>query len=256
MLIRMLDYGALAQINSGVTTDLANSIVDWLKTASGVVIPIKNDTEPEKQNEILIGKTNRAASADITDGTTVLEDSHYCIRMTNGKLVIAATNKRGYSRAFATLKTELINNQSNIKDGTDIMNTQVTRSLDGKNILFMGNSFVYYGFCVIEGNQKSTDKGYLYQICKNNGDEVNVYDYVWGGKTLKWIYDNHLSVADPEFLKSIDFVGRPVPRSRKTKIVSRGTLSLAFSSSGVISRQYWGTFFAPWRLETKSSTLY
>ena len=186
--------------------DLANSIVDWLKTASGVVIPIKNDTEPEKQNEILIGKTNRAASADITDGTTVLEDSHYCIRMTNGKLVIAATNKRGYSRAFATLKTELINNQSNIKDGTDIMNTQVTRSLDGKNILFMGNSFVYYGFCVIEGNQKSTDKGYLYQICKNNGDEVNVYDYVWGGKTLKWIYDNHLSVADPEFLKSIDIV--------------------------------------------------
>mgnify|MGYP002519422162 FL=1 len=86
------------------------------------------------------------------------------------------------------------------------MNTQATRSLDGKNILFMGNSFVYYGFCVIEGNQKSTDKGYLYQICKNNGDEVNVYDYVWGGKTLKWIYDNHLSVADPEFLKSIDIV--------------------------------------------------
>lgn len=189
-----------------IEQSVANSLVDWLKTSTGVILQIRNDTEAEQQSEILIGKTNRAASADITDGTTVLEDSHYCIRMNGGKLVIAATNKKGYSRALSNLKTELSNNQSNIKDGTDIMNTQTTRSLDGKNILFMGNSFVYYGFCVIEGNQKSTDQGYLYQICKANGDDVNVYDYVWGGKTLKWIYDNHLSVADPEFLKSIDIV--------------------------------------------------
>ncbi|MBR2347332.1 MAG: hypothetical protein IKA68_06995 [Clostridia bacterium] len=185
---------------------LAENIVNWLKTASGVVLQIRKDTETEQKNEILIGATNREASADIKNGTTVFEDSHYCIRMSGGKLVIAASSKRGYGRAFSNFKTELINNQSNIKDGTDIMNTQTTRSLDGKNILFMGNSFVYYGFCIIEGNQKSVDHGYLYQICKANGDEVNVYDYVWGGKDLKWIYDNHLSVADPEFLKTIDIV--------------------------------------------------
>ena len=186
--------------------EIANRIRDWLRTAVGVTLEIKTDASPESDYELLIGATNRAASASVVTPDTPLENGHYCLKLQNGKLVIAAGNKKGYVLAFSNLKGEINQNQNNLMNGTDIMNTQTIRSLDGKNILFAGNSFVYYGYCVIEGNQKSTDYGYLYEICKANGDNVNVYDYVWGGKDLKWIYDNHLSVADPEFLKTIDIV--------------------------------------------------
>ena len=189
-----------------IDKDIANDIVCWLQSAAGVSPKITDDSESEQEFEILIGKTNRAASADITDGEIVLDSAHYCIRMKDGKLVIAASDKRGYVRAFSDLKSMIDGAQNQLKDGTDVLNSESTRSLDGKNILVVGNSFVYYGRCVIEGDQKTTDLGYLYEICKRNGDDVNVYDYVWGGKSLEWIYDNHLSQADPEFLNSIDIV--------------------------------------------------
>ena len=69
------------------------------------------------------------------------------------------------------------------------------RSFDKKTVMFIGNSFVYYGYCVMEGKQGSLDKGYFYQICKANGETVRVYDYVWGGATLAGIYDEHLQSA-------------------------------------------------------------
>ena len=67
------------------------------------------------------------------------------------------------------------------------------KSLDKKTVMFLGNSFVYYGYCVMEGGQGNADRGYFYQICKNNGESVNVYDYVWGGITLKEIYNEKLN---------------------------------------------------------------
>ncbi len=57
-------------------------------------------------------------------------------------------------------------------------------SLDGKKILFIGNSFIYYGNCVINGGQGKEDKGYFYQVCKANGDDVTVIDCVYGGHRL------------------------------------------------------------------------
>ena len=69
------------------------------------------------------------------------------------------------------------------------------KSLDKKTVMFLGNSFVYYGYCVMEGGQGNADRGYFYQICKSNGEAVNVYDYVWGGITLKEIYNEKLNTA-------------------------------------------------------------
>ena len=46
------------------------------------------------------------------------------------------------------------------------------KSLDKKTVMFLGNSFVYYGYCVMEGGQGNADRGYFYQICKNNGESV------------------------------------------------------------------------------------
>ena len=81
-----------------------------------------------------------------------------------------------------------------------------TVSLDGKKVMFIGNSFVYYGNCVINGSQGGTDNGYFYQIAKANGENVTVYDYVYGGKNLDYIYTNKLPKTNTALLNSIDYV--------------------------------------------------
>ncbi len=57
-------------------------------------------------------------------------------------------------------------------------------SLDGKTVLFIGNSFVYYGGAVEHGSQKKTDKGFFYEICQANGENCTVYDCTYGSHHL------------------------------------------------------------------------
>lgn len=80
------------------------------------------------------------------------------------------------------------------------------RSIDGKNVMFIGNSFIYYGYCVNKGSQTKTDKGYFKQLCTANGESVNVYDYVWGGRNLDYIYENYLVDCTEDFLSTVDYV--------------------------------------------------
>ena len=63
-----------------------------------------------------------------------------------------------------------------------------TTSLDGKKIIFIGDSFVYFGQTVLEVTQKFldeeyrvNDEGYFYQICKANGMDVSVTNWTLGG---------------------------------------------------------------------------
>lgn len=57
-------------------------------------------------------------------------------------------------------------------------------SLDGKKVLFIGNSMIYYGGAVETGGQKKTDTGWFYEICKANGEDVTVYDCTYGNHHL------------------------------------------------------------------------
>lgn len=64
-------------------------------------------------------------------------------------------------------------------------------SLDGKKIIFIGDSFVYYGQTVLEKSQsylkqsdRINDKGYFYQLCKANGENVSVTNFTFGGHGL------------------------------------------------------------------------
>ena len=63
--------------------------------------------------------------------------------------------------------------------------------LNGKKILFIGNSYTYYGKTVIEKKQsilwqsdRSNDKGYFYQLCKERGAQVEVTNWTFGAHTL------------------------------------------------------------------------
>ena len=65
--------------------------------------------------------------------------------------------------------------------------------LDGKKILFVGNSFTYFGNVVLRTEReyqkldenRLNDKGYFYEFCKQSGADVSVTDWCYGGHGLK-----------------------------------------------------------------------
>ena len=67
-------------------------------------------------------------------------------------------------------------------------------ALEGKKVIFIGNSFTYYGKCVLdkdhifEQSRRTGDEGYFYQICKANGIDVDVTNFTFGGHQLKDFY--------------------------------------------------------------------
>lgn len=79
-------------------------------------------------------------------------------------------------------------------------------SLDGKTIMIVGNSMVYYGNCVILGNQGQEDFGYFYQLIASNGENATVIDHTYPGKKLDYIYEKYLVNLDPEELKKVDYL--------------------------------------------------
>ena len=65
-------------------------------------------------------------------------------------------------------------------------------ALENKKVIFFGNSFTYYGKCVLDKGQstyaqssRDDDKGLFYQICNANGIDVNVTNFTFGGHTLE-----------------------------------------------------------------------
>ena len=63
-------------------------------------------------------------------------------------------------------------------------------ALDGKKVLFVGNSYTYYGGVVqragstLEQEPRSHDQGYFYQLCKAQGAEVSVTNWTFGDHSL------------------------------------------------------------------------
>ena len=67
--------------------------------------------------------------------------------------------------------------------------------LNGKKIIFIGNSYTYYGQTVLEKTQKeltqdirSNDTGYFYQLCQDNGAEVEVTNWTFGGHSFEHLF--------------------------------------------------------------------
>ena len=69
--------------------------------------------------------------------------------------------------------------------------------LNGKKFIFVGNSYTYYGQTVIGGSsgtltqsKRSNDKGFFYQLCKNNGAEVSVTNWTFDGHNLRYLFSD------------------------------------------------------------------
>lgn len=68
----------------------------------------------------------------------------------------------------------------------------IQHPLDGKKFIFIGNSYTYYGKCVLSKpvtnysqSERSNDHGYFYQIAKENGADINVTNWTFGNHCLE-----------------------------------------------------------------------
>jgi len=102
-----------------------------------------------------------------------------------------------------------------------------TNILDGKKIIFIGNSHTYYGKTVLEKKQsvltqaaRSNDQGYFYQICKKNGAEVNVTNWTFGKHTLR---DLFVSCSANRGCDGLDHKSYLVDRNYDFVFIQQGT---------------------------------
>ena len=68
----------------------------------------------------------------------------------------------------------------------------IQHPLDGKKFIFIGNSYTYYGKCVLDKkntnqsqSDRSHDQGYFYQIAKENGADIEVTNWTYGNHCLE-----------------------------------------------------------------------
>ena len=76
-------------------------------------------------------------------------------------------------------------------------------ALQGKKIIFIGNSYTFWGQTVIlkgtgvlDQASRSNDQGYFYQLCKAKGIDVSVTNWTFGGHELMEIFDGPCDKGD------------------------------------------------------------
>lgn len=76
-------------------------------------------------------------------------------------------------------------------------------ALQNKKIIFIGNSYTYWGQTVIyKGStilgqeERSNDHGYFYQLCKANGLDVSVTNWTFGGHDITAMFDGPCDKSD------------------------------------------------------------
>ena len=89
-----------------------------------------------------------------------------------------------------TLPEQTTSEQTTTAQESQVATTEARgeHMLNGKRVLFVGNSHTYYGKVVLEKSrgvltqeERSNDQGFFYQLCKANGAEVAVTNWTFGG---------------------------------------------------------------------------
>jgi len=106
--------------------------------------------------------------------------------------------------------------------------------LDGKRIIFIGNSFTYYGKTVLDKGwgivtqkERNDDKGYFYELCKRNGARVSVTNWTFGRHDFKNLFEGPCSVERP--CKGTDHLSYLEDRCFDYVIMQQGSASANIS---------------------------
>ena len=100
---------------SDAERNTAEQLGDWLMSMCGATIAIVDDSAPESANEILVGKTNRALTAEAV-GEEALGDAQYVTIVKDGKIVLNADSVSGYSEVLKGFKNAMTKNDGNITE--------------------------------------------------------------------------------------------------------------------------------------------
>lgn len=186
----------------------AEEFAVWIGEKAGFILPIVDDSAEATEKEIIIGDANRPECSFYDDKELYTS----AIISSNGKLLFYASEKGNYSTAIADF-TSISSKNSGAVQALNVV--REASAFSGKKAIFIGNSFIYWGGCVTYlSNDTSNDairlqggdKGYFDAVCDANGIDIDVYNYTFGGKNLKWIYENKLNSLSDEFLDSISYV--------------------------------------------------
>lgn len=95
-------------------------------------------------------------------------------------------------------------------------------------VLFIGNSFTYYGRAVQDGNRKNlklstrqNDSGFFAQLCKENGMNVEVTNWTWPTHTLSDIFGGYCT--DEKCQVGIDHLSYLTDRNYDYVIIQEGS---------------------------------
>ena len=94
-------------------------------------------------------------------------------------------------------RDEYTGEQCEFCDGELPSGGDTANPLDGKKIIFIGNSYTYYGQTVHNGSssnltqaKRTGDKAFFYQLCKNNGANVTVTNWTFDGHNLRYLFSD------------------------------------------------------------------
>ncbi len=163
--------------------DIAESFSLEIARLCGKKPAVIADSEPESANEIIIGSADRAAA--VTPSS--LEKNSYMISAKSGKLVLSAGNMLGYDTVKERMTALMTENK--LANDLEEKGTFEIKGLDGAKVMFVGNSFLYYGYCTTTKNKiVFDDQGYFHDVAEKMGDDVYVTSVTYGGKGFKALY--------------------------------------------------------------------
>ena len=132
---------------STVEKKTAEQLADWLMSLCGKTIGLVDDSTAESANEILVGKTNRALSAEAA-GEAPLADMQFLSVVKDGKLAINADTGNGYNEALKGFKNAMTKSGGNITEAFGnrwlTLDEIIEISVGSPNIKIKDNAVEFY----------------------------------------------------------------------------------------------------------------
>ncbi len=164
------EYTIVYPAGSALEQAAAQRLAVVLAEQTGCLLPVTDDTAPAA-HEIRLG------------GTADLPARSFRIAAEGGKVSIEAPTALGYNAAADALLSLMAGDS--IKDGLQQTTPFQGGGLDGARVLFIGNSFTFYGGCTqIYDKVNFNDNGYFKQVATAMGDEVSVTTATYGNGVL------------------------------------------------------------------------
>lgn len=172
------DYTITYPAGSAVDQAAAERLAVILAEKTGYLLPVKDDSA-DAEFEIRLKKIARPVSG-LEEGAAV---RCFTVSADKGKVTVEAPTAIGYNAAADALLSLM--ESDSVKDGLRQTTPYQGGSLDGARVLFIGNSFTFYGGCTEVYNKVNfNDKGYFKQVAAAMGDEVSVTTATYGNGVL------------------------------------------------------------------------